>query len=78
MPLVVSSVKAIRPAAWDCWRSLRERRGEGEEGGGGGTHIIHDRSRIPIDPRIPANAGTELVGFSPTKEGVGREEGGRA
>ena len=34
--------------------------------GGGGTHVMRCRSRMTISPRIPYNAGTEHVGFSPS------------
>ena len=39
--------------------------------GGGDTcaHVMHGRSRMPIEPPPhPYNAGTEHVGFSPTKQ----------
>ena len=35
----------------------------------GCTHVMHGRSRMAIDPRIPiCNAGTEHVGLSPTRK----------
>ena len=53
--------------------------GGGGGGGGGGVRvcvldrrdvliIMHGRSRMIIDRRIPTNAGTERVGFSPTRQ----------
>ena len=36
--------------------------------GGGCTRVVHGRSRMTIDPRILTNAGTEQVGFSPTRQ----------
>ena len=37
--------------------------------GGAVLDIMHGRSsRVTIDPRIPYNAGTEHVGFSPTRQ----------
>ena len=32
-------------------------------GGGGGTHIMHRRSRMTIDPRIPTTPGRSTSGF---------------
>ena len=44
-------------------------------GGGGGIPIImHGHSRMSIRPSHPYNAGTEHVGFSPTRQAL---EGGR-
>ena len=44
-------------------------------GGGGGVldrrgvlDPMHGRSRMTIDPRVPTNAGTELVGNPPTRK----------
>ena len=48
-------------AAVHC-RMANKKRGWG---GGGGTQFVHGRSRMTIDPDI--YAGTEHVGFSPTK-----------
>ena len=49
---------------------------EGRDGGKGGREgvregvldIMHGRSGMTIDPRIPYNAGTEHVGFSRTRQ----------
>ena len=36
---------------------------------GGGVHIVmYGRSGMTIDPRIPYNARTQHVGFSPTRQ----------
>ena len=39
----------------------------GERREGGGTHVVHGRSRMTKDPRL-SNAGTDHVGFSPTMQ----------
>ena len=44
-----------------------EKRGGAAEWGGGVLIIMHGRSRMTIDPRI-YYAGTEHVGFSPTRQ----------
>ena len=31
--------------------------------GGGGSHVMHGRSRMAIDPRIPAMPGWSMSGF---------------
>ena len=40
----------------------------GEEGGVGGTHVMHGRSRMTIDPRIPPTPGRSTSGFLPTTQ----------
>ena len=62
--LVVFLVVEVRERLWG------ETGGGGVEGrGGGGTHVMHGRSRMTIDPpRIPTYFGTDHVGFSPTRE----------
>ena len=44
----------------------------GEEHGGGCTYVVHGRSCIPgiynHRPSHPLNAGTEQIGFSPTRQ----------
>ena len=44
---------------------IRSRRAEG---GGGCTQFVHGRSRMAIRPSHPYYAGTEHVGFSPTRQ----------
>ena len=40
-----------------------------KEGGGGGYSVfMNGYSRMTTDPRTPTNAGTEYVGFSPTRQ----------
>ena len=34
------------------------------DGGGGGTQVVHGRSRMTIDPRIPTMAGWSTPGFT--------------
>ena len=34
-----------------------------EEEGGGGTHVMHGRSRVAIDPRVPTMPGLSTSGF---------------
>ena len=48
------------------------RTGVGTGGGSarGCTHLIHGRSRMTIDPRIPTMAGAEHVGFPPTRRSL--------
>ena len=47
--------------------------GRGKGGGGVLDRIyvlgfMHGHSRMTVDPRIPTNAGTEHVGFSPNRQ----------
>ena len=41
----------------------RERERDGWGGGGGGTHFMRSRSRMAIDPRIPAMPARSTSGF---------------
>ena len=44
-------------------------RGKGGGGGGGGSILfMNNRSRMTMRPSHPYNAGTEHVGFSPTRQ----------
>ena len=43
------------------WWALRS-------GGAVPVSCMHGRTRMSIDPRIPCNAGTEHVGFSPSRQ----------
>ena len=45
-----------------------ENEGTYQGGGGGGIQLVHDRSRMTIDPLHPYYAGTEHVGPSPTRQ----------
>ena len=45
--------------------------GVGSARGGGALDIIHGRSRMPIDPRIPTMPGRNTSGFHRPDTGVG-------
>ena len=40
-------------------------------GNGGCTHVVHGRSRVTIDPRIPATPGRNTSGFYRSGSAVG-------
>ena len=53
----------------DHKKKQRQRSKNGGCGGAVCAHVMHDRSRM-IRPSHPHNAGTENVGFSPTRQAL--------
>ena len=68
---VAARVHAVSVVGEDGLRGgggVPEKFGTVSGGEGGGSQFVHGRSPMTIDPRIPSYAGTEHVGFSPTRQ----------
>ena len=68
IPERVQNVFIVRLSyIWTVLPGKRIDSGKGREGKGV-LIVMHGRGCMTIDPRIPTNAGTEHVGFSPTRQ----------
>ena len=66
-PSPTDSEERLRPAK--SYRIFRRGQGARARGRGGGTQFVHGRVRMTIDrPSHPCYAGTEHIGFSPTRQ----------